>query len=207
MYYDQKDPWAKNINYYQTYKPTGQVTKPKAYVIPQAWSEVVAKLKLNQVQMRQVTQDTSLAADVYFISDYKTYPRPYEGHYLHHQVTVRTEKQILKLMKGDYLVYLNQSANRYVIETLEPQALDSYFSWGFFDAILQQKEYFSDYVFEDLAAALLKKDAGLRQRYEEWKKQNPELTKNAQAHLNFIYLHSPHYEKTHLRYPIARIPE
>jgi len=133
--------------------------------------------------MRQVTQDTSLAADVYFISNYKTYARPYEGHYLHHQVTVRTEKQTLKLMKGDYLVYLNQPANRYVIETLEPQGLDSYFSWGFFDAILQQKEYFSDYVFEDLAAALLKKDARLRQQYEEWKKQNPELTKDAQFHL------------------------
>jgi len=205
LYYDRTAPWERNINYYQTYKPTQRIDKPKAYLVPQAWAEVIERLKLNGVQMRPIQQDTSLTAEVYYIADYKTNPRPYEGHYLHNQVSLRPEKQTAHFLKGDYLIYLNQAANRYIVETLEPQGGDSFFSWGFFDAILQQKEYFSDYVFEDLAADLLKKDANLRQQYEEWKKQNPEQAKSAHAHLQFIYLHSPYYETTHLRYPVVRL--
>ncbi|MGY0039706.1 hypothetical protein [Pedobacter sp. NJ-S-72] len=42
------------------------------------------------------------------------------------------------------------------METLEPQATDSFFNWNFFDSILDQKEHYSPYVFEDTAAGLLK---------------------------------------------------
>ena len=44
--------------------------------------------------------------------------------------------------------------------TFEPEAADSWFSWNFFDAVLQRKEYFSSYVFEDLAADLLDQGPG-----------------------------------------------
>ena len=205
LYYDRKAPYVKNIPYYNTFKPTTSVTKPRAYVVPQAWGEVITRLQLNNVQLQSLPHDTMLAAEIYYITDYKTGQRPYEGHYLHNSVTVRREKQEVRFFKGDYLVYLNQPANRYLVETLEPQGLDSFFNWGFFDSILQQKEYFSDYVFEDLAAALLQKYPQLRQEFEAWKKNNPEQAQSAQAQLDFIYRHSPHYEPSHLRYPIARI--
>jgi hypothetical protein len=39
-----------------------------------------------------------------------------------------------------------------VIETLEPAAHDSFFRWGFFNSVLEKKEAYSDYVFEDSAA-------------------------------------------------------
>jgi hypothetical protein len=205
LYYNRQAPYVKNIRYYNTYTPTTHITKPQAYVVPQAWGEVITRLQLNQVQLRRLTRDTLLKAEVYFISDYKTGTRPYEGHYLHYSVQVRPEVQPVLFLKGDYLIALNQPANRYLVETLEPQAVDSFFNWGFFDAILQQKEYFSDYVFEDVAAELLKKDANLRQQYETWKAKNSELAKSAQAHLDYIYYHSPYYETSHLRYPVARI--
>jgi len=48
------------------------------------------------------------------------------------------------------------------VETLEPTAPDAFFAWNFFDGILSQKEYYSDYVFEDVAADLLRNDAALR---------------------------------------------
>jgi hypothetical protein len=205
LYYDRKSPYTKNIPYYNTFKPTTQVTKPKAYVVPQAWGEVIARLQLNEVEMQQLPADVQLDAEIYYLTDYKTAQRPYEGHYLHSGVKVRAEKKKILFFKGDYLIFLNQPANRYLVETLEPQAVDSFFNWGFFDSILQQKEYFSDYVFEDVAANLLKKDPQLRQQYEAWKKENPELAKSAPAQLDFIYTHSPHYEPSHLRYPVARI--
>ena len=60
----------------------------------------------------------------------------------------------------------DQPAVRFILETLEPQAPDSYFAWNFFDGILMQKEYFDGYVFEDTAAELLRKDPALQKALE-----------------------------------------
>jgi len=95
--------------------------------------------------------------------------------------------------------------NRYIVETLEPQGVDSFFAWNFFDPVLGEKEYFSDYVFEDDAAALLKKDPDLRKKLDDEKAKNPQLGNSAAAQLNFVYRNSPYFEKTYLRYPVGRL--
>ncbi|RDC62345.1 M14 family metallopeptidase [Adhaeribacter pallidiroseus] len=205
LYYDRQAPFLKKIPYYNTYRPALTTTKPVAYAVPQAWEEVIDRLRLNRVKMRALRHDTSFTAEVYYIADYKTSSRPYEGHYLHSGVQVRTEKQRVNYFAGDYIITTNQTANRFLVETLEPQAVDSYFNWGFFDEILQPKEYFSSYVFEDIAAELLQKDLNLKKQLQEYISQNPEAAKSAQTQLDFIYRHSPYYEKSHLRYPISRI--
>ncbi|MFD3001780.1 M14 family zinc carboxypeptidase [Pontibacter toksunensis] len=205
LYYDRKSPYSKMINYYDEFVPTVTVEKPVAYIIPQAWGEVIERLKTDKVQLQQLKKDTTLTLDTYYITDYKTGQRPYEGHYLHSDVQVEPKRMPRQFFKGDYVVYLNQPANRFVVEVLEPQAVDSYFNWNFFDSILMQKEYFSSYVFEDLAAEYLKKDPTLRQRLEERKKQYPDFAKNARAQLDFIYRNTPHYEYTYNMYPVGRL--
>jgi len=102
-------------------------------------------------------------------------------------------------------VYLKEGAPiRYLMETLEPQATDSFFAWGFFDSVLQQKEHFSDYVFEDLAADLLRRDPGLRERLEKLKTGNPAFAANGPAQLEWVYQNSAYHEPGHNRYPVAR---
>ncbi|QNH60577.1 M14 family metallopeptidase [Hymenobacter sediminicola] len=204
LYYDRKAPFSRQIPYYNTFRPTVQVQRPIAYLIPQAWGEVLDRLRLSGVQLRRLRRDTTLTAEVYYIQDYKTGQRPYEGHYLHSGVEVRPTQQPMAFRQGDYVALLDQPAARYLIETLEPQATDSFFAWGFFDGILQQKEYFSDYVFEDVAATLLRQDPALRERLEKLKQQNPAFAASGAAQLDWVYRQSPNYEKTHLRYPVAR---
>ncbi|MCJ8164460.1 hypothetical protein MKJ04_06350 [Pontibacter sp. E15-1] len=205
LYYDRAAPYSKMINYYDTFVPTVTVEKPVAYVIPQAWGEVIDRLKTDKVQLRQLQKDTILTLDSYYITDYKTGQRPYEGHYLHAEVQVETRRMPRQFLAGDYVVYLNQPANRFVVEVLEPQAVDSYFNWNFFDSILMQKEYFSSYVFEDLAASILRQNPQLRQQLEARKKQDPDFAQNARAQLDFVYRNSPHYEPTHNLYPVGRL--
>jgi hypothetical protein len=205
LYYDRDAPFEKPIRLYNIYKPTLTVEKPVAYVVPQAWQKVVDLLKLNRVIMKRLSTDTLMDVDMYYISDYKTSPRPYEGHYIHSEIKVKTLNQKVRFYEGDYLVYTNQPQNRYIVETLEPQGVDSFFAWNFFDSVLGQKEYFSAYVFEDEAAKLLANDPELKQRLEEAKTKNPELAKSASAQLNWVYKNSAYYEKTHLRYPVARL--
>jgi hypothetical protein len=202
--YDRTAPYSRQINYYNTFTPTVLVDRPQAYLIPQAWSEVTDRLQRAGAQLRRLAHDTTLTVEVRYIQDYKTSSKPYEGHYLHSQVELRREQQALSFQRGDYVVGLDQPAARYLMETLEPQATDSFFAWGFFDSILQQKEYFSDYVFEDVAADLLRRDPGLRERLENLKKQNPAFAASGAAQLDWVYRQSPNYEKSHLRYPIVR---
>ena len=90
------------------------------------------------------------------------------------------------------------------METLEPQATDSFSAWGFFDSVLQAKEHYSDYVFEDVAADLLRRDPALRQRLEQRKQQDAAFAANGPAQLEWVYQNSAHREAGFNRYPVAR---
>ncbi|WP_192821738.1 M14 family metallopeptidase [Rufibacter sp. LB8] len=204
LYYDRNAPFTRPVKFFDTFRPTLSVSKPVAYIIPQAWSEVIERLQQNQVALKRLQKDTVLTPETYYITDYKTGQRPYEGHYLHTDVQVRKAQQPIQYYAGDYVVYLNQVSNRFLVEVLEPQAPDSYFAWNFFDSVLGQKEHFSAYVFEDLAAQYLTQDPKLKAALDAAKAKDPALAKSAQAQLNFIYRKTPHYETTHNRYPVAR---
>jgi len=205
LYYDRDKPYSKTIKYYNTYKASATADKPVAYIIPQAWGKVIDLFKLNKVAMSRLAHDTTLALQMYYIGDYKTGAKPYEGHYLHSNVKLNPVDTKVRFYEGDYVVYANQPINRYIVETLEPQGVDSFFAWNFFDSMLGQKEYFSDYVFEDVAATMLKNDPELRKKLDEAKAADPKLANNAGAQLNFVYRNSPYFEKTYLRYPIGRL--
>jgi hypothetical protein len=179
--------------------------KPVAYIVPQAWGKVIGLFKLNKVVMHPLTHDTTLDVQMYYIGDFKTAQRPYEGHYLHSNVQLNPVNMPVKFYAGDYVVYTGQPINRYIVETLEPQGVDSFFAWNFFDSVLGEKEYYSDYVFEDIAAKLLKENPDLRKKLDDAKAKDPKLAGSAGAQLNFVYHNSPYFEKTYLRYPVGRL--
>ncbi|MCX2475411.1 M14 family metallopeptidase [Pedobacter sp. MC2016-05] len=205
LYYDRNKPFTKTIKEWNNYEPAITVQKPVAYIIPKAWDRVIALLKLNKVKVEELKTDTKISVESYYITDFKTATRPYEGHYLHSAVTVNPVKNTLQYCAGDFVVYANQKTNRFIVETLEPQATDSYFSWNFFDSILDMKEHFSAYVFEDTAADLLKNNPELKNKLEAKKASDADFAKNAAAQLDFVYKNSDYYEKTHNRYPVARL--
>ncbi|MCC5945987.1 MAG: M14 family metallopeptidase [Bernardetiaceae bacterium] len=203
--YDPEQIRELEIPYYTYYREVEVAQKPFAYIIPQAWHRVIAILESNGVRLERANSDKDIKAEVYYIRNYKTSTYPYEGHYLHSDVRIEVKGELVKIKKGDYIVYTEQPAVRYLVETLEPHAPDSFFNWNFFDSILQQKEGFSDYVFEDLAAEILRENPNLRKELEEKRKKDPVFAKDARAQLDFVYKNSPHYlEQQHLRYPVVR---
>ena len=70
--------------------------------------------------------------------------------------------------------------------------------------MLQAKEHYSDYVFEDVAADLLRRDPALRQRLKTLKQDNAVFAANGPAQLEWVYLNSAHHEAGYNRYPVAR---
>ncbi len=205
LYYDRNAPYEKEIPFFNNYVSTLNVTKPEAYIVPQANHEVIQRLQWNGVEMQKLTEDIELEVELYKIEDFKTTDYAYEGHYLHSKLKVKKSTQKWLFRKGDYVVFTNQPANRYIVETLEPQAPDSFFSWNFFDGILMQKEYFSSYVFEDLAAKYLEENPELRARLEKKKAEDEKFAASTRTQLNFVYQNSPWHEKTHRVYPVGRL--
>jgi len=202
LFYDRTKPFEKQVPIYNYYKTEKVVQKPVAYIIPQGWWKVIDLLKLNKVDMRQLKKDTTIEVRVYRIDDYKTAARQNEMHHRNNEVKLLESIQKMKFSKGDYYIPLNQVANRFLIETLEPQTEDSYFAWNFFDAILGQKEGFSGYSFEDIAAEYLKKDPALKNKLEQRRLTDTAFAKSANAQLNFVYQNSPYFEPVNLRYPV-----
>ena len=205
LFYDRNKPFSKKIKFFDQYQPVKSVSIPKFYVIPQSEWKVLEHLKRNAIEMKQLKTDSSLAAQIYYIDDFQTVKSPYEGHYLHFDTKVKSNSEHVKLRKGDYLVSTKQNGIQYLLETLEPEAVDSFFNWNFFDAILGQKEYYSAYVFEDTAAELFKTNPKLKTQFEQKKASDPVFAKDPKAQLDWVYKNSDYFEKTFRRYPIYRI--
>jgi len=203
--YDRTKPFTKKISYQNYFKPSLKVKIPDAYIIPQGWHNVIDLLKLNAVKMHVLERDSTITVESYKIEDYKTREMPFEGHYLHYKVTVSKNNQNITFKKGDVIIKTAQPSFRYIIETLEPQAPDSFFNWNFFDTILQQKEWVSPYVWEDLALKILDKNPKLKVEFEEKKKNEKDFADQWYAQLDWIHKQSKYYEKAHLQYPIYRL--
>lgn len=205
LYYDRKQPFTKQIPFYTDYKATKEVTIPEFYIVPKSQWTIIELLQLNKIQMQPLTEDTEIEVESYKIVNYETSKSAYEGHYGHYNTKVTKSVEKVKFRKGDYMISTQQAGVKYLLETLEPEAVDSYFNWNFFDPILQQKEYFSAYVFEDLAKEILDKNPELKAEFEIKKQTDSKFSENGYSQLDWIYKHSPYYEKAHLQYPIYRI--
>lgn len=203
--YDTNKPFTRDVTYYNYVQPTKKITIPKQYIIPQGYWDVIELFKLNKIDYTIAENDTVISSEVYHIKTYETVKSPYEGHYLHYNTETETTTEDVLIAKGDYLIDTQQKGVRYILETLEPAAPDSFFNWNFFDPILQQKEGFSPYVWEDKAEQFLEQHPEIKNEFEAKKKAEPAFAGNWYAQLDWIHKKSPHYEKAHLRYPIVRV--
>lgn len=203
--YDRSKPQTTQVAYQNQYTPTDTITIPAAYIIKKGWRRVVERLQQNKIEFYELEMDTLLQVEGYKINDYQTSKNAYEGHYPHYGTTVTASFQNVQFHKGDYIVPTKQVGIRYLLETLEPEAVDSFFNWNFFDPILQQKEGFSPYVFEDIAADLLRNNEALRDSFLLKKETDETFSKNWYAQLSWIYKKSPNYEPAHLQYPVYRV--
>lgn len=205
LFYNRDKPFTKQIPFFNSFIPTVEIQKPIAYIIPQYSKKLISIFQNNGVLMQELSKDTVMKVEVYYIADYKSTDHPYESHYMHHSVTVNKDTQMIRLYAGDVMVKVNQSANKFIVETLEPQSSDGFFAWNYFDGVLAQKEYFSDYVWEDKAFQLLQSDAQLKNLFEQEKKNNPDFIKITAMQLDFIYKHSQYFENSYNRYPVVRL--
>lgn len=204
--YDRDAPWQREIPFFNRYTPHTWVQPPRAYLVPLAWHDVVLRLHAHGLPLQRVRRAVTLQAEAYRITHFRKRSLPFEGRHLHDDLAVQAEPLSATVAEGDWLLPLGGPHDRLAVELLEPLGPDSLFRWAFFDSVLDKKERFSDYVFEDEAERLLQAEPGLRERFEAWKAAHPERLADPQAVLGFIFEQAARYaEPEWRRYPVLRL--
>ena len=205
LFYNREKPFIKPVKYFNNFVATKSVKIPKAYILQQGWHKIVERLKNNNIEFTRLKNDTIISVEANHIDTFETRKMAYEGHYLHYNTSINKSTKNIRFKKGDVYIETNQNGVRYLLETLEAEATDSFFNWNFFDTILQQKEGYSSYVFEDVAAEFLAQNPSVKKTFEEKLNADEKFAKNPRTQLNWIYKQTPHYEKAHLRLPVFKI--
>lgn len=205
LFYDVSKPFEKPVKYFNQFKETKHINIPNAYILKQGWWNIVNRLNANNINYTVLKNDTTIVAQEQHIANFDTSNRPYEGHYLHYNTQVSETEKSITFKAGDILIPTKQNGARYLFETLEAAAVDSFFNWNFFDTILQQKEGYSAYVFEDIAAEYLKQNKDLKDSLAKKIELDEQFAKNPRAQLDFVYKNSPYYEVAHLKLPVYKV--
>ncbi len=206
LHYDRSKPFKKPISYYSFTEAVQETAIPRFWIIPQAWTDVTDRLLLNGIQMTALKKDTVMRVLGNYISWFEDPDLPFEGHYLHSKTKLSPDSVLfLQFRKGDWLIDAKQAGRRFLAQTLDPRAPDSYFNWNFFDEVLQQKEWFSDYVFDEKAAELLKENPALKQEYDKKRFSDAAFAQDHWQQLAWIFQRSKYHENSHRLYPVFRV--
>lgn len=192
--YHQDKPYKREIPFYRDYRASDTVKIPKYYVIGGQCTQVIERLNGNNVRMEVQKGYDTLKLIGIRVMQFESPEKPYEGHFLHSGVNTIEEEIVYIIKPGDVVIPSNQDQIRFIQSVLEPKNEDSYFAWNFFDSYMQQKEYFSTYVFEEKAAELLENES-IRLEFEKRKSEDPDFVNSRWDQLYFIYQRSPYFEK------------
>ncbi|MGE3182584.1 MAG: M14 family metallopeptidase [Phycisphaerae bacterium] len=204
VYEDQPDTVATTM--YDKARVTKAMQPRAAYVMPPEWTNIAARLMLHGIEVRRVTAATQCDAQVYRFSDVSFPPRTFEGRTQPVAKGAWSAEQV-EVVAGSFLVPMNQPRAKLAAHLLEPEAPDSFLAWGFFNAIFERKEYAESYVFEPIAAGMLKEDAALRAEYEEKVKSDAAFAGNPRARLYFLYDRSAYRDAQWMLYPVVRVED
>ncbi len=191
------------VKKYDDAKVNSSVAPPLYYIVPPQFQSAIERLEMHGVKFERIAKPLTVEVESYRLTEPKWSPNPFENR-LPMAFKSASFTETRTFPGNSVLVPLNQEAGNVAIHLLEPNAPDSLVFWGFFNAVFEQKEYFSDFVMEKIAAEMLAKDTQLRKEFEE-KLKDENFAKSPRMRLNFFYERSPYSDKRIGIYPVGRI--
>jgi hypothetical protein len=206
VHYDETKPQVWKVPFFDHLKPALAAKVPKGgYIVPPAYAPTIgAKLALHGFKFTTVDKATPKAiVESFRVLDAKFKPLPYEGRQV---VSVKGDWQPdqREIAKGSLYVPAAQPHITLLMALLEPNAPDSFMSWGFFNAHLEQKEYMEPYVAEEVARDMLK-DPQVKAAFDARLKADPAFAKNPEERLKFFYARHPSFDEQLNLYPVFRV--
>ncbi len=191
----------------RTLAPKVAPPAPHGYIVPREWPEIIELLALHGVEMIPLELPAEGEFGTLRFSDVRFAAAPFEGRFrvLSFAAAARTVRRAVAA--GSVYVPVAQRAGKVAMHLLEPEAPDSAVRWGFFLPVFEQKEYFSEFVFEPFARKMLEMNAQLRAEFEEKLKADAAFASSPRARLQWLYQRSPYAEPDRDVYPVLRCPQ
>ena len=194
----------QNVALVRTLAPKVAPPAPHGYLVPREWSEIIELLALHGVEMIPLPRAVEGEFATLKFSDVRFAPAPFEGRFRVLSFRASPEKVRRAVAAGSVYVPVAQRAGKTAMHLLEPEAPDSALRWGFFLPVFEQKEYFSDFVFEPFAREMLARNPELRGEFEQRLNADPAFAANPRARLQWLYQRSPYAEAGKDVYPVLR---
>ncbi|PZX58057.1 M14 family metallopeptidase [Algoriphagus chordae] len=185
-------------------RPVENVKVPKAYWIPAEWSIVIQKMKAHGIEMEILQQEKELKLEFSKVGDFKMNNQPYEGLMRFQSFDLEKLDRTVSLQPGSARISTDQPLAELLVILMEPESIDSFFQWGYFNSILSQTEYMETYIMEPLIAKMLSEDVDLKQRFEAEKTSNAEFAKSPRAIYSWFYKQTPYFDQNWKVIPVGR---
>ena len=203
--YDRNLPYQKTIPFYKSYKAADSLSIPRFYIVRGQERKIIDQLKANDILFEVLNQEKTLPVYGQVVRSFDAISKPYEGHYLHNSKLIEKVEMRVKFRPGDVLIPTNQNGSFFLHALLQPMTEDSYFTWNYFDSYLQEKEYFSNYVFVDKIKSILDSKPELRQAFEAKKQSDLEFAGSEWQQLYYLYQNSPYFEPSYMLLPVFEL--
>jgi hypothetical protein len=203
--YYPKEPQIWKIPLYSELVPSVTATAPKGgYLVPKAYSRWVSeKLRLHGINYQVLPAPIVLEAEAFRAAEFHFAPQPFEGR---QALTVKGKwaKERRELPAGSLFIPIAQPKARLVVFLFEPECVESFLSWGFFNAAFEKKEYLEPYVAEEVARKMLAKNPGLGEEFRAMLREHPEFAGSPEKRLEFFTRRHPSWDDRFALYPVLK---
>ena len=112
--------------------------RPTAYVLLPSQEKLVKRLRVLGLEVKELNKETSAEVEKYTVTNYHRNLNKYEG--VHRQeLTTETSTVQKEFPSGSYVIDMNQKNSNLAIETLEPEADNSFLSYNVFETDLGEE--------------------------------------------------------------------
>ena len=199
-----KQPRDMTLDTFTGIEVTLAVDKPLAYIVPPQWHEVIDVLRAHGVKMQKLTREVTGSFDGYKLTEPAWQERPFEGRHPVKFTTTRLKGVERTFPAGSVVVPMDQRGSIVAANLLEPQGADSFASWGFFDSIMEQKEYAEAYVMEKVSRDMMARDPNLRAAFQA-ALADPNFAGSPTRRLDFFFQRSPWRDDRIGLYPVGLV--
>lgn len=203
--YDQSKPYERFIPFYRCYKAQDSVLIPSYYILRGQERRIINQLFSNGIEYEVLKEEKMFWVMAQVVKSFDAISKPYEGHYMHNAKEIERIGQWITFKPGDVIIPTKQKGAQFLHSALQPEAEDSYFTWNYFDSYLQEKEYFSNYVFKDKIKEILQNNPDLQKQYEEKKQTDSSFAESEWQQLYFLYQNSAYFEKSYMMLPVFEL--
>ena len=202
--YDESTPELWRVPYYDVLVPALTVRAPAGgYLVHAGFAAAIApRLDAHGIAYTTLAEAAPVDGEV-FRATKVTRGDPFEART---RITLEGAwaREARHAPAGSLWVPIDQPRARLILHLFEPAAPDSLASWGFFDAVFEQKEYLEGYVAEEVARQMLR-DPAVKAAFDA-ALADPEFAKDPRARLRWFHRRHPSWDERKDLLPVWKLP-